>query len=188
MSIINDALKKAGQPVIAETNRSGSEHGDAAGKSSGAPHADIRPEILVDRRRPRSSAGWKPLLALAVIALIAAPMVAPWFRPSANSGADIQTVSLGPEVSSGAPQQFAIEEAPVPGPSLPPAAKKAGLFQGGKFVLSGVVYSGEESYCLLNGKVVKTGERVGDAVVEKITPDEVLLNVNGQQVIVPVTG
>jgi type II secretory pathway component PulC len=58
---------------------------------------------------------------------------------------------------------------------------------GAPFRLTGVVYSQSESYCLLNGKVLKQGESVGGAIVEKITPNSVTLSRDGEIITVPVT-
>ena len=54
------------------------------------------------------------------------------------------------------------------------------------FALSGVVYSAKESYCLINGLVLKVGERVGNATVESIAADQVILDINGKKLTIPV--
>ena len=54
------------------------------------------------------------------------------------------------------------------------------------FTLSGVVYSQKESYCLINGLVLRVGEQIGGATVQKITPDEVVLDVSGRTLTIPV--
>ncbi len=148
MSIINEALKKTGQSVAHEP----------------------RPELL----RKRSRVNWGPFFVMGILALVTAPILAPWFsRPYKTTQAALQVPS-GTTVGAGQMRgQFAIEEtslamAPVP-----------------NFALSGLVYSKADSYCLINGKVLKIGDQVGGATLSQVTPNEAVLNYRGEKIVLP---
>ncbi len=52
-----------------------------------------------------------------------------------------------------------------------------------KFVLSGIFYSDQDSYAVVNNRVVKAGDAVDEATVAKINSDNVLLRAaDGQEI------
>ena len=178
MSIIHEALKKAGQQVIADNGRS------RAVRPSPAPQAPAYPPIEQPRSRT-THAGWVPFLVLGVLASVAAPLVAPRFFHTAPA-LEPRTVSAGREVAPDLRAQFGVEETPAvaPWPILPRPAQTVPQVP---YRLTGVVYSKAASYCLLNKKVLMEGEQVDGAIVESITPKQVILNAGGEKITVPVT-
>ena len=150
MSIINEALKKAGQPILAD-----------------------HPEL----RKKKSRVNWGPIFVIGVLALITAPLLAPWFNsPYKTTQMDKKTPKLPALETSNSRMsgQFAVEESPIAiGPSLP------------NFSLSGLVYSKTDSYCLINGKVMRIGDQVGGATLSEVTPREVVLDYRGEKVVLP---
>ena len=181
MSIIHEALKKSGQPVVADAEKS---------RSSGTNKPDenkpsLQPPLV--RHRKKASVNWGPLFVLALFFLVAAPELGPLLfkaaRSTPNTDRPARSASMDQAVSA-MHSQFAMEEAPiVPTPGARGDALGAPT---SPFVLSGVVYAGQDSYCLINGKVLKRGERVGGATVERITPDYVTLDLGGQKIALPV--
>ncbi len=159
MSIIHEALKKTGQTVINETPQ--------------APKPAEKNQVRITPvSHKKASANWKPLLVLAILVIAAAPLFAGRILNSNNSASR----PLG---------QFGVEEIPVtPAPSSMFAPKRSSA---APFQLSGVVYEGKDSYCLINGLVLKVGDSVGGAKVTKITPEAVTLDLNGQAMTLPVT-
>ena len=177
MSIIHEALKKAGQQVIADNGRS------RTARPSSPSNAPVYPPI--ERHGSQAFSGWAPLLVLVVLGSVAAPLVAPRFF-HAPPTIEPRTVSAGREVAPDLRAQFGVEETPVvaPWPILPRPAQTVPQVP---YRLTGVVYSQAESYCLLNKKVLRQGEQVDGAIVESITPKQVILNVGGEKITVPVT-
>ena len=186
MSMINEALKKAGQPVIQSVHEKKSE-------------IPLRPEIEFHRKRSR--APWGPLFVLGLLMLITGPVLLPLFQSpfqgaDAGSARGSRVVSVGDEVSSAAlraPQgsqglgQFAIEETPIQA-----VIPRPNIFSGSKsplpkFSLSGIVYSEQGSYCLINGKVLKMGEKVSGATLETIHPNPITLDYLGEKIIIALT-
>src|SRR3989338_7764435 len=135
MSIIHDALKKSGQPVIGENDRS---------------KQPIRPEL--ERHRRRASVNWGPLFVVAVLLLVAGPVLGPLFFHSARRPDAPRSVSMGREVSTNL-GQFAVEEAPAPARNLFQGLSRGKSPASSPFTLIGVVYSGlhggRDSYCLI---------------------------------------
>ena len=122
MSIINEALKKAGQPIITEIQE--------------APK----------KRR----ANWGPFFVLSVLVVITMPILSPLLHnPYRNEGAPRQT-AVGPDLSHpNLKKQFAMEQAPLPvmAPGTSPRFAMSGLVysSGGSFCLINgkVVQEGE---------------------------------------------
>lgn len=178
MSIINEALKKAGQTVVPTSIKKESSPIDIK--------SGFRPELI----RKRKQMNWGPLFVLAVLALITAPIVAPLFHnPYKNTGATYSAVDIAElpamKVSnSNMKAQFGMEETAINTPlrSLPssPSAISRSV---PNFSLNGIVYSSAESYCLINGKVIKTGEKIGGATLVKVTPNEAILDYEGEKVV-----
>lgn len=48
------------------------------------------------------------------------------------------------------------------------------------FTLNGIFFSGDEGYALINNQIVKAGDTIGEAVVRKISLDEVELDSEGK--------
>ncbi len=161
MSIIHEALKKAGEPVMTESKKSGDK-------------SEFRPEFI--RKKQRSALG--PLVAVLVLIIVGMPV----FAPLLNKKGSEREVSMGSPLASlgRVNQQFGIEEAPLP---AMPAPVKLAPARVGKFSMSGLIYSTGESYALINGTVVRVGERVGDATVVEITPNEAVLDKNGEKIV-----
>jgi hypothetical protein len=141
--------------------------------------------VPVELHRRRSSGSWGPLLVLGVLVLGATPLLAPHFlnAPSAHTPAPGET---RPAEATTAKKQFGIEQMPLAGPGST-ARPVQGAPGRVPFELTGLVYSSGGSYCLINGKVVKQGESVGGATVERISQDEVTLDLNGEKITLPVT-
>ncbi len=181
MSIINEALKKAQR--------------EPAGASPAAV-SDIRlktqfkEELLGKKRR----INWGPAFILAVLSLIVGPILLPLFStpfkvataPSPSPVPELASVGAvmpqaprmeAPLRSPAMSPQFAIEEAPATPTLFRPLSPKP------NYTLSGIVFSEKESYCLVNGKVLKVGESMGNASVVKITPEQVTLETNGGTVV-----
>ena len=156
MSIIHDALKKTNQPIVTQTKKE-----------------PFRPELL----KGKSRVNWGPLLVVAILTLITAPILAPVFHDLSPTPA--APASRGNSANMKA--QFAIEEAPI-APVLRPATASGGPAQ---FALTGLIYSPEGSYCLINGKVVKAGELVSGAKLVSVTANEAILDYRGERIILP---
>ena len=177
MSIINDALKKAGQPVSGNTQT----HTSAAAKL-------VQVQPVVEKHRRPSRVNWGPFFVVAIVAFITGPIIAPLLKgpyvqaPAGPQETATKQQSMGQEVSSNrARGQFAIEEAPLPSASILTIARPSSSKMP-RFALSGLVYSQAGSYCLINGKVLKVGESVGGATVQSISQNEVVLNYEGSEV------
>ncbi len=184
MSIINDALKKAGQPIISETHRSA---GRTTIDQNTEKRADIKPVLQIERRK--NTPNWGPFFLVGVLMLITGPIVAPIFLNSPSS--KIISVPADPASApmnlGAAPRgQYAVEEIPLSQQVMQSANLGKAINPLTKFKLSGVVYSEAGSYCLINGKVTSQGESVGGAIIEKITADAVILNYQGEMITLPV--
>ena len=127
----------------------------------------VKPQL--EKHSRGASGAWGPLFIGVLCLLVAGPFVAPLFLNPSTSG------------NSSVSGQFAIEEAPLP---ANPAGTRPlwGTFKQGKFVLSGIVYAGDSSFCLINGMVLRQGERVGNATVEAISSSSVVLDVQCEKI------
>ncbi len=104
----------------------------------------------------------------------------------------LKAVSLPAAVSSFNPANKPPEEktvltsvlAPDPQAVIAPVVeepKKIARYE--KFVLSGIFYSDQDSYAVVNNRVVKAGDAVDEATVAKINADNVLLRAaDGQEI------
>ena len=153
MSVIHDALKKIGEPVIKQSR-----------------NIPVQPKKIADRRRKS--------FVFPVIVLVAA-----------GSIFGVRLLGQGPATTPrpvSALGQFSIEETPVPAPAashsplmlLQPVQNK----NRAPFVLSGIVAAGPDSYCLVNGVVLKQGQNIGGATVESITSEKVTLDFQGKKI------
>ena len=182
MSIINEALKKA--------NRE--KENIPVGQSQESAKKNLGMEL----EKKRARVNWGPVFVLLVLFLITGPIIAPIFSTPFKRGsfssyyasATADRVNQSPngaqmavaarsETSLNRRAQFAIEEAPVfhnvapQNPQPPPLS------------LSGIVYSPTDAYCIINNKIVKTGEEVQGARLVKITAEEVVLDYQGEKII-----
>ena len=155
MSVIHEALKKTGQST------------------------QIRQVIS----RKKKSINWGPFFVMGVLVVIVSPIIAPLFRsPYRNEALSAPKTVQAAE--SDLKTQFAVEEAPLPVPPPIPAPPPAPVAPPQpNFWLNGLVYSGSNSYCLINGKVVREGQRIDGATLVKVTPDEAVLDYEGRQIV-----
>ncbi len=180
MSIINDALKKAESSKDFKPIHSQDKY---------------RQMLELEVQKKSKQVNWGPLFVLMVLFLITGPLIAPvfsttfrranFFAPSkAAYEVPVQTVreiaSLpAPAASDNRKAQFGLEEIPLtpaisPQPPLPITTPK--------FNLSGVVFSKENSYCIINNKVIRVGEEVGGAKLTDVQPNEVKLLYQGEAI------
>ena len=183
MSVINEALKKAGQSVMGE-------------KGSGAqtPGSQFRPELL----KAKGRINWGPFFVIAVLLLITTPILAPLFHGSFQNTAvySNQPVPSTAEKIAGAVNrrsQFAVEETPIAAPAAPSVAAVAPAPRSflpkltPEFSLDGLVYSTGGSYCLINGKVLEVGGTVNGARLVSVTPTEAVLDYQGKSLVLSAT-
>ena len=148
MSIINDALKKAG--IEGET---------------------VAKPVYLGKK---SGTNWVPLAVLLVLFLVAAPFLTPLVGQKSHD------TSLIANATGHRKAQFGMEEAALP--ARTPAATGGFFSKSPQWILSGIVFSPEDSYCLINGKVVKVGEQVNGAELVRITPDRAVLQLEGREI------
>ena len=181
MSIINEALRKAGQEKLPENivNRSVSPPvltpaGALAGK-----------KILPELPKKKQKVNWGPLFVVLVLLLITGPLIAPIFSsPYRNtvttypvpSYQETLKASEAPKVpaASNLKAQFAIEELPV-APIARPVPFRP------DFAINGIVYSSPNSYCIINGRVVQVGEKIDGAKLISVTPEKATLEYQGDK-------
>ena len=167
MSIINEALKKTTQPIMTETQKTTQE---------------TRPELL--RRKTRMN--WGPIFVIGVLVLITAPILTPLFYSPYKTTSPIKEIPIGSVLAASNSRmsgQFAVEEAPIATTSRLAAAPSTGPLS--NFSLNGLVYSKTDSYCLINGKVMRIGDRVGGATLLQVTPNEAVLDYRGEKIVLP---
>lgn len=177
MSIINDALKKAGNPSQPEPKR----------PETGRLNQPILQPVPGARKK--SSINWGPVFVLLVLTMITGPLIAPIFSSPYRSTSTALVVpsyreSLN-QVSGNRQAQFAIEEAPRLAAAAPAAILKsqaAVLPSREGFVMNGIVYGDPASFCIINGKVVKVGEKVGGATLVAVTPEKATLKFEGKTI------
>lgn len=171
MSIINEALKKASQT-----------RGDF-------------PLPKIHEARRVSKINWGPVFVLLVLILITAPIVAPLFSrpyqversPRALPAASMpRQISMQQDIPVAAPAlpvfskprpQFGVEESPLVAARSPVQIHQPYL------ALSGIVFSPERSYCIINDKIVTVGDKVQGAKLVRITPEKVTLDYQGEPLI-----
>ncbi len=166
MSIINDALKKARQDS----------------RSSGETSSE-KP-FYAEGPRKKSSGSWAPVFIVLVLLLVAAPVLSPIFsspfRSSSSEKAAVENTAVVAPPASNLQKQFGIEESALlssgAAAALPPGLN-----------LTGVVYAANaDSYCIINGSVLKAGDSVQGAKLVAITEDKVVLEKNGETIELPV--
>ncbi len=145
---------------------------EALKKTGQSPNKEPR---IIPVGHKKTVGTWRPFVILVIFLAIAVPFFVG--RISNNNKTDTQpSHALG---------QFGIEETPIL--PMPFASRAPQNNTRAPFILTGIVYSGSESYCLINGLVLKQGQKVGSATVESITLDTVTLNVGGEKIVIPVT-
>mgnify|MGYP001558366866 CR=1 FL=1 len=186
MSIINEALKKA---VREKTT-----------VFSPQDKQTMLRNIEVELQTKKNRLNWGPIFILLVLVLITGPIVAPIFSTPFKDAARPNSLPTHP-VAQNVPSQpvseyaslpsqtsastrkaqFAIEENPVFG--TPPAAL---IPKRPELNLSGIVYSPEDSYCILNNKIVKVGDTVQGAKLVAVSRNEAKLDYQGQEMLLSV--
>jgi len=147
MSVIHEALKKIGEPVLKQ------------------------PRIVaVRKKRPASD---KRIFVLIGFILVGSSLFLAGQRFGEGPAATVPSNALG---------QFAIEETPIAPPS-PLFFRKAPAAKTPPFVLNGIAHADTDSYCLINGLVLRQGQKVGGATVEKISLETVTLDLNGEKIL-----
>ena len=176
MSIINDALKKAG---------------DSKSLQDSPFREEFRKNLEVEVSKKPKQFNWGPIFVLMVLFLITGPLIAPVFSttfkrtnfigssPSSRAAyrVPIETASLPVNtVSENRKAQFGLEEMALnPLGSVP-------LLAAPRLDLTGIVFSKEGSYCILNDKVLRVGEEVGGAKVTLVEPGLVKLLYQGEEI------
>jgi hypothetical protein len=164
MSIINDALKKAAQNPEAEPQKTAQE---------ATPM--FRPELLKTRK---ARANWRPFFLMGILIAVLTPLVAPLFSNPYKTDSSVNEISTGSplkSVGNKISRQFAVEEAPL-------------FRMTPNFSLNGLVYSTTDSYCLINGKVMRVGDSVEGAMLSQVTPYEAVLDYRGEKIILTANG
>ncbi len=170
MSIINEALKKA----IREKEQT----------VPNITRTHLEKTLMPSVESRKSRVNWGPIFITLVLLLITAPILAPIFTsPFKNSkSATPETLLLADlpaeASSSNKKAQFGVEEAPLFGQTQ--AMRPS--FSSGYLNLTGVVSAEDGSYCIINDKVLKSGDYVGGAKVTSIQSNTVKLNSNGQDI------
>ena len=189
MSIINEALKKA---VREKEFGFSSQDRDTVRRNI---------EIEFQRKKPRFN--WGPIFVLLVLVLIAGPIVAPVFstpfkasysQGNLSSGSAIKNIPIQPTAdiakaiivtensSETRRAQFGIEESPMLGGSQMQA-----LSRSPQLSLSGIVYSPEEAYCIINNKIVKSGDTIRGAKLISISRNTATLDYQGNKITLSVS-
>ncbi len=171
MSVINEALKKSGQPVVAETQKNTQE-----------TKSEFRSQLLKKKTR----VPWGAIFVVSLLALLTTPIWSTLFYGSNKTSVKTKEISgrSALEVSSGRMSgQFAVEESAIAPASRPMTAPWGAQIP--NFSLNGLVYSKTDSYCLINGKIMRIGDRIGEATLSQVTPNEVILDYRGKKIILP---
>jgi hypothetical protein len=160
MSIIHDALKKANQDkTVYPTSQK-------SGNATNLRAANER----------KKSMNWGPLVVVLVAGVIIGPIAAPLFSNPFRQA----TYDTGAAFSDSQNRkaQFGMEEMalrPLPNPMV--AASPV-------FNLSGLVFSQKgDSYCLINGQILKPGDSIRGAKLMEITQDKAILEYRGEKIV-----
>lgn len=173
MSIINEALKKAGS-------------------EKQKPLVNEKINLALEAERKKSGLNWGPIFVVLVILLITTPIVAPLFStPFRKSSAfaspqnrQQMQLPMTPQMpllasadsSTGTRKgQFMVEEYPLK--SMAPLSAAAP-----NWMLSGLVFAPDGSYAIINDRIARVGDDVQGAKLERIGSNEVILNYQGQQI------
>lgn len=163
MSIIHDALKKANQEKIAYPT---------AQKPDSANTTNLRAA-----NNKKKSVNWGPLFVVLVAGIIIGPIAAPVFSNPFRQATYSSDASF--DNSTNRKAQFGMEEAAVralPNPMI--AASPV-------FNLSGIVFShkGSDSYCIINGQILKAGDSIRGAKLLEVAQDKAILEYRGDKIV-----
>src|SRR3989338_9033649 len=176
MSIIHDALKKAG---------------DSKSSQALPVRGLFRQNLELEVPKKSKQVNWGPIFVLMVLFLITGPLIAPVFSttfkrtnfigasPSSRAAYQVPIETASPPVntvSENRKAQFGLEEM-----ALNPLGS-APLVAAPRLDLTGIVFSKEGSYCILNAKVLRVGEEVGGAKVTLVEPGLVKLLYQGEEI------
>lgn len=166
MSIINEALKKA---LREKESIPTSTYQDSLKKKF---------ESELPKRGPRIT--WKPIFAILIILLVAGPIIAPFLGRPLKDTPQAQSQAVKPVAAdrmSSQKSQFGIEQTGLlQTAALMPLAPKS------NFRLAGVLVSPDDSYCIINNKILRVGDNVQGAKLLSITPDGAILELNGKKI------
>ena len=186
MSIINDALKKAGE------NKPMLHSPDAA---ASARDKSLRDSAFSSKKQKMN---WGPVFVVMVLALITGPLLAPLFSsPFRNTNAPLLVTSyrqaLAADENKGLHDasfsslgtkhaQFGLEEKAIlplnlPARSAPPLDDSVP-----NFLMNGIVYSNTDSFCIINGKVLRLGDKIERAKLVAVTAEKATLELNGKKI------
>ena len=182
MSIINEALKKAVREKEAGFSAEDKE--------------SVRRNIEIQFHKKRTAFNWGPVFVVLVLVLITGPIVAPIFSTPAKTysvssaltprvqaqnvpaqSSDIASAAVNSDVSATRKAQFGVEEAPVFGNAPIQVISRVPQLN-----LSGIVYSPEESYCIINNKIIKVGDFVQGAKLLNISQKSAMLEYQGKEI------
>ena len=158
MSIIHEALKKAWK--------------EKESVPASAYQESVRKKLELEFHKKQSHVSSGLLLVLLLVFLAAASIAAPMFSAPLKKGRVPQ-----PSLPTTRQSQFGIEELPLSPSGPAPTTPKMPSFN-----LTGIVYSLTDSYCILNGKVIKIGEEVQGARLTKITANGITLEYQGKEI------
>jgi hypothetical protein len=173
MSIINEALKKAGS-------------------EKQKPLVNEKINLALEAERKKSGLNWGPIFVVLVILLITTPIVAPLFSTPFRKASPFVTsqgrqpmqlpmtpqmplLASANDLSGTRKGQFMVEEYPLK--TMVPLSAAAP-----NWMLSGLVFAPDGSYAIINDKIARVGDDVQGAKLERIDANEVVLNYQGQQI------
>lgn len=176
MSIINEALKKAGKDRQNDMSRPPIEIGTYERKKAGF--------------------NWGPVFVLLVLALIAGPILIPVFSTPFKKAAP--TTSFKATPAHQVPVDGTHPAAAVPAPMMAASNRRAqfGIEESAlslnarvpNLALTGIVFAGDgQSYSIINNQVLKVGDHVQGATLTAIAADMVTVEYRGQSFTVPVS-
>ncbi|RJO64325.1 MAG: hypothetical protein C4540_04230 [Candidatus Omnitrophota bacterium] len=158
MSIIYEALKKLG-------------------KHPAQHQAQVESPSIIQKAKTRPVAIY---IILAITGMFIAKKGFDYlFPPLPNTPSSVQTAPVSPV-------QPAVHEAPLlplPAPAVVENEAVPQTEPREQYTLNGVFSSGNDSYALINNQIVRLGEKVDGATVEKITADSVELSTQEGQLI-----
>ena len=162
MSIIYDALKKVGESQATTTHAP-----EDKPKSVSAPA--VKPVLF---------SAYIPFVVFGVVLAVLIFLVVNFFLRS-RTFTKASAVAEAPLESTRTPLPEASQlGTPVAKPlsPIPPALSQE------SFSLSGVFFSGEEGYALINNQILKVGDSIGAATVKRIDLNEVVLEAQGSSI------
>ncbi|MCG3146970.1 MAG: hypothetical protein PCFJNLEI_00406 [Verrucomicrobiae bacterium] len=166
MSLVYEALQKAER----EKNR-----------KSPPPPAPVVPAKEPPRpvAAPPAQRSYLPLVIVCVslVAIVSIVLIAAWHFSEKRTE---------PAVVAGEPRSAASESKPADIPAqLPPPAPATSTANDPRFKLTGITGNQDIGYgAIINGRLLRDGQYVDGAIVQKIERDRVLLNLDGREIVV----